>query len=78
MAKRRLKGTKVVITELTKRRIDLLNRAKGLRNVNTAWTSDGRIICLLGNGRKVSIGARSHKTSGGIISSTVRAASLLQ
>ena len=56
MAKRRLKGTKVVITEnLTKRRIDLLNRAKGLRNVNAVWTSDGRIICLLGNGRKVSI-----------------------
>ena len=56
MAKRRLKGTKVVITEnLTKRRIELLNRAKGLRNVNAAWTSDGRIICLLGNGRKISI-----------------------
>ena len=56
MAKRRLKGTKVVITEnLTKRRFELLNRAKGLRNVNAAWTSDGRIICLLGNGRKISI-----------------------
>ena len=56
MAKRRLKGTKVVITEnLTRRRIDLLNRAKGLQSVNAAWTSDGRIICLLGNGRKVTI-----------------------
>ena len=35
---------------LTKRWIDLLNRAKGLRSINVAWTSDGRIICLLGNG----------------------------
>ena len=56
MAKRRLKGKKVVITEnLTTRRIDLLNRAKGLRTVNATWTSDGRIMCLLGTGQKVSI-----------------------
>ena len=56
MAKRRLKGTKVVITEnLTRRRIDLLNWANGLQSVNAAWTSDGRIICLLGIGRKVTI-----------------------
>ena len=54
--KRRLKGTNVVITDnLTKRRIELLNRAKGMRNVNAAWTYDGCILCLIANGQKVSI-----------------------
>ena len=49
MAKRRLKGTKVVITEnLTRRRIDLLNRAKGLQSVNAAWTAASSAFSVMG------------------------------
>ena len=51
MAKRRLKGTKVMFMEnLTKRRIYLLNRAKSLCSFIAAWTSNGRIICFLAKG----------------------------
>lgn len=54
--KRRLKGTKLLITEnLTRRRSELLNKAKTLNNVTATWTSDGRIVCLLSSGRKVSV-----------------------
>ena len=46
-AKRRLKGTKIVVTEnLTKRRSDLLNRTRAQPDVKAAWTTDGRIVCL--------------------------------
>ena len=52
----RLKGTKLLITEnLTRCRSELLNKAKTLNNVTATWMSDGRIVCLLSSGRKVSI-----------------------
>ena len=52
--KRHLKGTKLLITEnLTRRRSELLNKAKTLNNVTATWTSEGRIVCLLSSGRKV-------------------------
>ena len=55
-AKRRLKGTNIVVTEnLTKRRSDLLNRTRAQPDVKAAWTTDGRIVCLLENGEKRSI-----------------------
>ena len=55
-AKRRLKGTKYVVTEnLTRRRNDLLKKVRSLDTVSCAWTTDGRIICLLGDGRKVTV-----------------------
>lgn len=54
-AKRKLKGTRIVITEsLTKRRSDLLKKARATENVTSTWTIDGRVVCLLANGRKVS------------------------
>ena len=50
-AKRRLKGSNIVITEnLTKRRSELLNRTRTQPDVRCAWTNDGRIVCLLENG----------------------------
>ena len=53
-AKRRLKGTKYVVTEnLTRRRNDLLKKVRSLDTVSCAWTTDGRIVCLLGDGRNV-------------------------
>ena len=53
-AKCKLKGTKFVITEnLTRRRVDLLRKARASANVDASWTSDGRIVCLLTNGQKV-------------------------
>ena len=55
-AKRRLKGTKIVITEnLTRRRSELLNRTRAQPDVKCAWTTDGRIVCLLENGEKRTI-----------------------
>ena len=52
-AKRKLKGTKLVITEnLTKTREQLLKKAREMDNVENAWTIDGRIVCLLRSGRK--------------------------
>ena len=55
-AKRRLKGTNIVVTEnLTKRRSDLLNRTRAQPDVKAAWTTDGRIVCLFENGEKRSI-----------------------
>ena len=54
--KRRLKGTKYVVTEnLTRRRNDLLKKVRSLDTVSCAWTTDGRIVCLLGDGRKVTV-----------------------
>ena len=55
-AKRCLKGYKIVITEnLTKRRSELLNRTRTQPYVKAAWTTDGRIVCLLENGEKRTI-----------------------
>ena len=55
-AKRRLKGCKAVITEnLTKRRTEMLNRTRTQPGVKCAWTTDGRIVCLLENGDKCTI-----------------------
>ena len=55
-AKRRLKGTKFVVTEnLTRRRNDLLKKVRLLDAVSCAWTTHGRIVCLLGDGRKVTV-----------------------
>ena len=55
-AKRRLNGTKYVVTEnLTRRRNDLHKKVRSLDTVSCAWTTDGRIVCLLGDGRKVTV-----------------------
>ena len=56
MVKRKLKGSKIVVTEnLTKRRSELLTKARTAPNVAATWTTDGRIICLLASGRKVTV-----------------------
>ena len=55
-AKRQLKGTRLVITEnLTKRRSELLQKARSVDGVVATWTIDGRIVCLVGNDRKVTV-----------------------
>ena len=55
-AKRKHKGTKLVITEnLTKMRAQLLKKARKMDNVENAWTIDGRIVCLLRSGRKETV-----------------------
>ena len=55
-AKRKLKGTRLVITEnLTKQRMELLRKARTVDEVKSTWTIDGRIICLLTSGRKETI-----------------------
>ena len=49
--KKNLKGSKITITEsLTSNRLELLHLCKGDENVETVWSSDGRIICLLKDG----------------------------
>ena len=51
-----LKGTKFVVTEnLTRRRNDFLKKVRSLETVSCAWTTDGRIVCLLEDGRKVTV-----------------------
>ena len=40
---------------LTKRRSDLLNRTRAQPDIKAAWTTDGRIVCLLENGEKRTI-----------------------
>ena len=60
-SKRKLKGTHIVITgNLTRRRADLLRKARDSPNVEASWTSDGRIVCLLTNGRKVTVTNACH------------------
>ena len=55
-AKQQLKGTRLVITEnLTKRRSELLQKARSVDGVVATWTIDCRIVCIVGNGRKVSV-----------------------
>ena len=52
-AKQQLKGTRLVITEnLTKRRSELLQKARSVDGVVATWTIDGRIVCLVGNGQR--------------------------
>ena len=47
---------KFVVTEnLTRRRNDLLKKVRSLDTVSCAWTTDGRIVCLLEDGRKVTV-----------------------
>lgn len=47
-SKRKLKATGITITEsLTSRRLQLLKEVQGLEQVKSAWTSDGRVVCLL-------------------------------
>ena len=54
--KKQLKATKIVITEnLTKRRAELLAKARDTASVKATWTADGRIVCLLEDGRKVAV-----------------------
>ena len=55
-AKRQLKGSRLVITEnLAKRHSELLQKARNVAGVVATWTIDGRIVCLVGNGRKVTV-----------------------
>ena len=52
-AKRKLNGTRRVVTEnLTRRMSYLLRIAITIEGVTATWTIDGRIICLLTNGNK--------------------------
>ena len=54
--KKQLKGTKIVITEnLTKRRAELLAKARATASVKATWTADGRIVCLIEDGQKVAV-----------------------
>ena len=54
--KKQLKGSKIVLTEnLTRRRAELLAKARATAGVKATWTADGRIVCLLEDGRKVSV-----------------------
>ena len=54
--KSKLKGTGIVITEsLTPRRMNILRQAKSTEGVQTAWSMDGRIICLTNDGSKTVI-----------------------
>ena len=54
--KRKLKGTRFVVTEnLTKRRAELLRKARTIDGITSTWTIDGRIVCLLSNGRKETV-----------------------
>ena len=46
---------RMVTENLTKRRSDLLNRTRAQPYVKAAWTTDGRIVCLLEHGEKRSI-----------------------
>ena len=46
--KKKLKGTKLTITEnLTKRRVSLLNSCKSTFGKHNVWTNDGRIFCKI-------------------------------
>ena len=52
----KLKGTKIYIHEdLTRRRQDLINKARQSQEVLKIWTNDGRIKALLKSNKKVNI-----------------------
>ena len=58
-AKRKLKGTRLVIAEnLTKQRMELLQKARTVDGVKSKWTIDGRIVSLLTSGRQKNYHAR--------------------
>ena len=40
--------------------MELLRKARASANVEASWTSDGRIVCLLSTGRKVTVTNESH------------------
>ena len=40
---------------LTRHRNELLKKARSLDTVSCAWTTDGRIMCLLEDGRNVTV-----------------------
>lgn len=51
-----LKGTKVVITEdLTVLNSQLLNRLHKSDRINSAWTWQGKVYCVLTNGKKTAV-----------------------
>ena len=55
-AKRKLKGSRWVVTEnLTKHRSYRLRMARTIEGVTSRWTRDGRIICVVTNGNKETI-----------------------
>lgn len=54
--KRKLKHSGISISEnLTTRRQQLLREASSSDAIDAAWTSDGKVICLLKNGKKVTL-----------------------
>jgi len=56
--KRQLNSTKIMITEtesLTKRRTELLLKARAMQNIATTWSMDELIVGLLANGKNTSI-----------------------
>ena len=49
----KLKGSRYIVTEnLTKRRAELLRKARTIDGITSTWTINGRFVCLLANGRK--------------------------
>ena len=40
--------------------MELLRKARASAKVEASWTSDGRIVCLLSTGRKVTVTNESH------------------
>ena len=55
-SKRKLKNSGISVSEnLTPLRSSLLREAKAHDAVETAWTTDGRIVCLLKNSKKVTV-----------------------
>ena len=45
----------LLLNGMTKRRAELLGKACAKAGVKVTWTADGRIICLLEDGRKIAI-----------------------
>ena len=48
---------------LTKRRAKLLRKARTIDGITSMWTMDGRIVCLVANGRKVTVQTDSELAS---------------
>ena len=60
----KLKGSKTMITKnLTKRRSELLKKTRDMRGITTSWSIDGRIVCLLENGREATVTTKMLKRS---------------
>ena len=58
-----LRNGEVVTENLTKRRAELLRKARTIDGITSTWTIDGRIVCLLENGRKVTVQTDSDLTN---------------